>query len=239
MEPLDVRLPDGTRIRCLVGGEPTAPPVVLLHGLGERARGWEPVSTRLAGTYRVVAVDLRGHGDSDWPGEYSYELMRDDVTGVLDELGLSDVVLIGHSMGGVVAYLVALARPGQIARLVVEDAPMPFPREVAVRERPSGELPFDWPVVPAIAAQTDDPARRWWPLLAEIGAPTLLVGGGPTSTIPQRELEEVARTVPDCTLVTIPAGHHVHTTEPDAFVAAVRRWLADRGGLTAPAEPAR
>ena len=226
MDPIDVRAPDGTRIRCLVAGDPTAPAMVLLHGLGEQAAGWEPVAPRLAETFRVVALDLRGHGASDRPGAYSYELMRDDVIGVLDALELPEVVLVGHSMGGVVAYLVAAARPEGIARLVVEDAPMPFPRRAVVRERPPGELPFDWPVVPAIAAQTDDPHRRWWPLLRDIAAPVLLIAGGPTSTIPQDELHEVARLVPDCTLVTIPAGHHVHTNEPQAFTRAVLDWLA-------------
>ena len=226
MEAVDVRVPDGTRIRCLVAGDPAAPAMVFLHGLGEQAAGWEPVADRLAGAFRVIALDLRGHGASDRPGVYSYELMRDDVVGVLDALELREVVLVGHSMGGVVAYLVALARPQQVARLVVEDAPMPFPRRAAVRERPEGELPFDWPVVPAIAAQTDDPDRRWWPLLRDIAAPMLLVAGGPTSTIPQEELQEVARSVPDCTLVTIPAGHHVHTNEPEAFTRAVLDWLA-------------
>ena len=225
MRPVDVRVPDGTRIRCLVAGDPAAPPMVLLHGLGEQAAGWETVASGLAQTFRVVALDLRGHGASDRPGDYSYELMRDDVIGVLDALDLPEVVLVGHSMGGVVAYLVAAARPRQVVRLVVEDAPMPFPRGAAVRERPPGELPFDWPVVPAIAAQTDDPDRRWWPLLRDIAAPLLLVAGGPTSTIPQEELAEVARLVPDCTLVTIPAGHHVHAAEPEEFSDVVLDWL--------------
>jgi 3-oxoadipate enol-lactonase len=225
VDPVDVRVSDGTRIRCLVAGDPTAPAMVLLHGLGEQAAGWEPVAPRLAETFRVLALDLRGHGASDRPGVYSYELMRDDVIGVLDALELPEVVLVGHSMGGVVAYLVAAARPERIARLVVEDAPMPFARRAVVRERPPGELPFDWPVVPAIAAQTDDPHRRWWPLLRDLVAPVLLVAGGPTSTIPQEELDEVARLVPDCTLVTIPAGHHVHTNEPEAFTRAVLDWL--------------
>jgi pimeloyl-ACP methyl ester carboxylesterase len=116
-------------------------------------------------------------------------------------------------------------RPDLVARLVVEDAPMPFPRATAVRERPAGDLPFDWPVVPAVAAQTDDPERRWWPLLEQVRAPTLLIGGGPTSSIPGEELGAVARLVPDCTLVTIPAGHHVHATEPEAFCRAVLGWL--------------
>jgi pimeloyl-ACP methyl ester carboxylesterase len=83
-------------------------------------------------------------------------------------------------------------------------------------------------VVPAILGEANDPSRRWWPHLAGIAAPTLLVGGGPASTTPAEELAEVTRLVPDCTLVTIPAGHHVHAAEPEAFAEAVLGWLLPR-----------
>ena len=131
--------------------------MVLLHALGEQAASWDDVAARFATRFRVVALDLRGHGASTWPGTYSFPLMRDDVLGVLDALQLHDLVLIGHSMGGTVAYLVAQAQPGRIARLVVEDVPPPFPRERPVPARPPGELPFDWAVVPAIVEEVNDP----------------------------------------------------------------------------------
>ncbi len=199
--------------------------MVLLHALGEQATNWNSVTPRLAPLFRVVNLDLRGHGGSDWPGTYSFELMRDDVIAVLDALGLHDVVLVGHSMGGTVAYLVAQAQPERIKRLIIEDAPPPFPRTRPVPERPEGALPFDWAVVPAIIEQVNDPTRRWWTHLPDITAPTLLVGGGPTSHIPQDLLVEVSELVPDCTLITIPAGHNVHETEPDEFLKAVLTWL--------------
>jgi 3-oxoadipate enol-lactonase len=199
--------------------------MVLLHALGEQATSWNSVTPRLAPLFRVVNLDLRGHGGSDWPGNYSFELMRDDVIAVLDALGLHDVVLVGHSMGGTVAYLVAQAQPKRIKRLIIEDAPPPFPRTRPVPERPEGALPFDWAVVPAIIEQVNDPTRRWWTHLPDITAPTLLVGGGPTSHIPQDLLVEVSELVPDCTLITIPAGHNVHETEPDEFLKAVLTWL--------------
>lgn len=123
-----MRVADGIVIRCQLSGDPGAPAMVLLHALGEHAASWDEVVARVATRFRVVALDLRGHGGSTWPGRYSFTLMRDDVLGVLDALDLRDVVLVGHSMGGIVAYLVAHAHPGRIARLVVEDAPPPFPR---------------------------------------------------------------------------------------------------------------
>ena len=224
---MDVLLPEGTRIAYEEHGERLAPPLVLLHGLGEGALSWAAVAPRLAVQHRVLALDLRGHGASDWPGAYGFERMRDDVVGVLDALGLGEVVLVGHSLGGVVAYLVAFAHPGRVARLVVEDAPPPWPRGPrALPERPPGELPFDWAVVAAVAEQVDDPSMRWWPPLRELGVPLLVVGGGPTSTVPQDRLAEVVRRVPDGTLVTLDTGHDVHEQRPEAFADAVLGWLA-------------
>lgn len=199
--------------------------MVLLHALGEQAATWDNVAPQFASRFRVVTLDLRGHGTSDWPGTYSFELMRDDVIAVLDVLGLDDIILIGHSMGGAVAYLIAQAQPSRICRLVVEDAPPPFPRIRPVPQRPSETLPFDWNLVPAIVEQVNDPSMRWWKRLPDITAPTLLIGGGPTSHIPQDRLLEVSKLVPNCTLVTVPAGHHIHSDQPAAFVEAVLRWL--------------
>jgi len=143
VQRLDVRLPDGLRLACYRGGEPDAPPLVLLHALGEDSTSWEEVADRLAPHFSLLAVDLRGHGASDWPGSYSHELIRDDILGVLDAVGLHDVVLIGHSLGGAVAYLIAMQQPERVTRLVVEDVVPPFPHERPVRDRPDTPLPFD------------------------------------------------------------------------------------------------
>jgi 3-oxoadipate enol-lactonase len=220
-----VEVSEGTRIACHRSGNPGSQALILLHGLGEGAASWTGVEPRLAARFHVVTIDLRGHGASDWPGTYSFPLMRDDVVGVLDALGLRDVVLVGHSMGGTVAYLVSSARPDLVARLVVEDAPPPFPRVRQLPERPSEPFDFDWAVVPAILDEVNDPSRRWWPVLPGIVAPTLLIGGGPSSSIPQNLLLEVAALIPDCVLLEIPVGHHIHETQPDTFATAVLDWL--------------
>lgn len=216
---------NGVELAYYVSGDPDGAPLVLLHALGEQAASWDSVLPWFSPLFRVVAIDLRGHGASDWPGQYSFELMRDDVLSVFETLGLSDVVLIGHSMGGTVAYLVAQAEPTCVSRLIVEDVPPPFPRERSVPDRPERSLPFDWLVVPAIVEQVNDPGLKWWRRLPDITAPTLLVGGGPTSHIPQEKLVEVTRHIPDCTLITIPAGHDVHASRPADFAESVLLWL--------------
>jgi 3-oxoadipate enol-lactonase len=100
---------------------------MLLHALRERASTWTPVMARFAGRYGAFAVDLRGHGRSDWPGTYSFHLMRDDVVALIECLGLRKVTLVGHSMGGTVAYLVAMTRPGQVGGPIIDDVPCPIP----------------------------------------------------------------------------------------------------------------
>lgn len=144
---------------------------------------------------------------------------------MLDQLGLRKVTLVGHSMGGAVAYLVAMQRPDRVERLIVEDVPPPFPRDRPIPERPTGSLDFDWAVVPAIVGQVNDGDPAAWDGLGAITAPTLLIGGGADSHIPQDKLEAVAARIPCCALVTIAAGHHVHATCPSEFAGVVLNWL--------------
>lgn len=213
--------------------------MVLLHALGDTAEDWTPIALAFASQFRVVAVDLRGHGESDWPGNYTFELMRDDVIAVLDALDLKDITLVGHSMGGTVAYLIAQEQPDRIRRLIIEDVPPPFPRTGAVPARPQGTLPFDWQAVEAIVQQVNDPTRQWWPGLADITAPTLLIGGGPTSSIPQSLLVEVAHLVPVCTLVTIDAGHNIRQSQPKEFSDVIDGWLSTTESSESQPEPPR
>lgn len=200
--------------------------MIMLHALGQRATAWAPVTAVFAERFRVYAPDLRGHGDSDWPGAYSFHLMRDDVLSLLDQLAVDPVTLVGHSMGGVIAYLIASQQPERVARLIVEDAPVPYQRDRPIPVRPpESELDCDWEVVPAIISQVNAGDPQAWEGLGAITAPTLIVGGGPESSMPQDKLADVAARIPRCDLVTIPAGHHVHETRPAEFADTVLRWL--------------
>ena len=118
---------NGIRLAYFTSGRADGPPLVLLHSLGEPSATWDEIAPELGREYRLIAFDLRGHGDSEWPGEYSFELMRDDVLDALDRLGLEQVSIIGHSLGGTVASLVAEARPGLVRQLVLEDTCPPKP----------------------------------------------------------------------------------------------------------------
>ncbi|POX51075.1 alpha/beta fold hydrolase [Streptomyces sp. Ru72] len=215
----------GVRLACRISGPADAPPLVLLHALGEDGSTWDAVAPHLARGRRVHALDLRGHGRSDWPGVYSLELMRGDVLGFLDALGLGTVELIGHSLGGVVAYLLAQYRPGRVSRLVLEDVPVPRPRRPTAPARPDGDLTFDWGVVTAVRPQLDTPDPRWLERLGRITAETLVLAGGTGSHIPQDGVAELADRIPRGRMVTIPVGHLIHEAAPNAFTDAVSAFL--------------
>lgn len=99
----------------------TGPAVLLLHGGRLTARTWDFVCLGLRGDARLVALDLRGHGDSDWSDDYRVATMADDVIAAADHLGFDRVHLVGMSLGGTVAAHLAEAHPGRVERLVLVD----------------------------------------------------------------------------------------------------------------------
>jgi esterase len=101
------------------GGSGT--PLLMLHGLSGHARTWDHTAAALSDRYRVLALDQRGHGDSDWAPRYGFGPMSDDVLAFLDALQLGEVTLMGLSMGGLVSFVFAAAHPDRVCRLLVLD----------------------------------------------------------------------------------------------------------------------
>jgi pimeloyl-ACP methyl ester carboxylesterase len=97
------------------------PPLVLLHGLLGSSRNWQTAGGDLAAHFHVRALDLRNHGRSPHADTMHYEEMLGDVLAWLDAQGLSRATIVGHSMGGKVAMLLACRRPERVERLVVVD----------------------------------------------------------------------------------------------------------------------
>lgn len=111
-----VALPDGRRLHALTWkGRGTA--LVLLHGVLDSASGWNDLCR--ATSRPCIAIDLGGFGESDLPAQPSFAAYADDVIVALDDLGCEDYVLVGHSLGGAVATLIAEHRPGQVRALVL------------------------------------------------------------------------------------------------------------------------
>ena len=96
-------------------------PMMILHGLFGFSDNWQSHAKKLADYYRVILVDLRNHGRSKWSDDFSYDIMSDDIQMLVEDLGLEDLILVGHSMGGKVAMHFAQKFPDYLEKLVVVD----------------------------------------------------------------------------------------------------------------------
>ncbi|MFF0013894.1 alpha/beta fold hydrolase [Streptomyces sp. NPDC005374] len=236
---MDTVKANGITLAYRAWGPEDAPPVLLLHCRGADGADWTGIAERLAAEphpRRVYAPDLRGHGRSDWPGEapgaYAYEAMRDDMRGFLTALGVGSTDVVGHSLGGIVACLLAQSAPGVVRRLVLEDVPAPLPldppRPPAPASAPDSDPSFDRAMLLATDEQRNAPDPMWWDHMGRITMPTLLIAGGPTSPIPQEEIAMMASVIPDARLVTVGGGHLVHESRPEEFLAALVPFLEAR-----------
>lgn len=115
---------DGTRIHYLETGSGD-PPILLVHGWSCDHTYFAPQFERFGRKHRVVAVDLRGHGQSDKPEQaYTMAVFADDLASLCGELGLVRPVVIGHSLGGMIAVELARRFPDLPSALVLADAPI-------------------------------------------------------------------------------------------------------------------
>jgi pimeloyl-ACP methyl ester carboxylesterase len=114
---------NGLTLHYVEWGAPYAEPLVLLHGITGHARTWDRLAADLTHRYRVLALDQRGHGDSDAAPDADYRVapMADDLAAFVDKLGLGTFTLLGLSMGGRVAIAYAGEHPHRVARLVIVD----------------------------------------------------------------------------------------------------------------------
>jgi pimeloyl-ACP methyl ester carboxylesterase len=116
-----VPLDDGD-MHVVEDGRPGAPGLLLIHGSAASVAWWDPVVRVLAGAYRVIRVDLLGHGKSASPvGGYGIPAQARRVGAALDRLGAGRVTVIGHSMGCMVATALAEQRPDRVAALALID----------------------------------------------------------------------------------------------------------------------
>ncbi len=244
----------------------TAPSaLLLLHGGGAHARWWGNVAPLFLADFRVFALDLRGHGDSDHaPGHYRFESLAEDLALVIERVA-PGADIIGASMGGQVALLAA-AMGVAMRRLILVDVPPRPPANVVDRRSlfgtpkiyPSREealrrfrvIPSETSASPSILAEIARhsirplgdgryrlkfdhrmfaaPPREPPPdLLERVRVPTLLLRGEKSDILDAATAGEMARRIADCRLVTIPqAGHHLFLDNTEAFVEAVKGFLA-------------
>jgi pimeloyl-ACP methyl ester carboxylesterase len=231
----------GVRLAYRETGDPAGKPVLLLHGMSSSAGSWDAFAAELADAgFRAIALDQRGHGGSSRAMSYSLHQFRDDAAAFLDRAGLERVDLVGHSLGGHVGTMLAQVQPQRIRRMVLEDIPV-RPREAELNGQASpfslvgmllaqlGGLRklrgFDRRLVRPIITELRTPDPQWWTALRRVTVPTLVISGGPTSHVPAARLRDLTLALPDADLVTIDAGHRVHSLRPHDFAAAVLPFL--------------
>jgi pimeloyl-ACP methyl ester carboxylesterase len=124
---------NGLRLHYLDWGAATKPALILLHGIARHAHTFDHLASNLASDYHVIALDMRGHGDSAWSPEGAY-LVEDyvkDLEGLVAQLGLRRLTLLGNSTGGRVVQVFAGLHAELVERLVVEDVGPERPQDIA------------------------------------------------------------------------------------------------------------
>ncbi|MFG2621409.1 alpha/beta fold hydrolase [Streptomyces sp. NPDC048507] len=235
---------DGIRLVAEVWGAASAPPLVLLHAGGRTRHSWGRTGPRLAALgWRVVAPDLRGHGDSEWPADGAYGLGRyaEDVRALVAALG-GRPVLVGASLGGLGALLAAGEPPGAAVRalVLVDVAHRPDPRGLrriaaVMRRHANGRAPWDPRMLDAFEGRMDPPGRaeRLLDAACRADVPVLLVRGGISDVLREDAAAEFCARVPRARHVEVAGAGHVVVGEGEGdelFIDAVVPFLEELKG---------
>ena len=135
------------RLHYLDWGNRGKPPLILIHGGRDHARSWDWTAERLRDDWHVIAMDHRGHGDSEWvsDGNYSSGDMVYDLAQLVHQLGVGPVTLVSHSMGGNVALRYAGTFPDMVTKIVaIEGLGMSPKRQAEMRATPYPERLAEW-----------------------------------------------------------------------------------------------
>jgi pimeloyl-ACP methyl ester carboxylesterase len=124
---------NGLRIHYLDWGSEGKPPLIMLHGIGRVAHTFDHIAPHFVSNYHVMAVDMRGHGDSDWDpkGAYLVEDYTKDIEGMAVQLHLRNITIWGNSTGGRVAQVFAGLHPELVSAVISEDVGPERPTQVA------------------------------------------------------------------------------------------------------------
>ncbi len=161
---------NGLRLHYLEWGDPAKPPMILLHGIARHAHTFDHIAPAFARDHHVMALDMRGHGDSAWSPEGAY-LVQDyvsDLEALVAALRLRRLTLLGNSTGGRVVQVFAGLHPDLVDRIVVEDVGPERPQNIAdafarrVEQEANGWATEDELVAQLVAAnrRTPEPLLR-------------------------------------------------------------------------------
>jgi pimeloyl-ACP methyl ester carboxylesterase len=221
-----VTLPGGPTLSYQEWGRPDGAVVLLLHGLTSSSQGWRHLAPVLGRHFRCIAPDARGHGESDWTRDYSFEAMRDDVVGLMRTLGILGAIPYGHSMGALTAYLLAATEPELVRMLVLEEMPPPDPARPPrpIPRRPEPGTSHDWRAEIAVHRWRNQPTPGWWDYAERIQVETLVLGGA-RSYLPQHRLHDLSNRLPHGRFASLDLEHAMHEDRPGEVLAVVEPFL--------------
>ena len=130
---------NGLRFHYRDWGNDGAQTLLLLHGLSSHARTWDGFATAMQDDFHILALDQRGHGETEWADDYYADRMVEDVHAFVGALGLERIALLGLSMGGRNAYMYAALHPQVVERLVIVDIGRSHRRWVEIGRRRRAE----------------------------------------------------------------------------------------------------
>ena len=121
------------RIHYLDWGNTARPPMILIHGIARHAHTFDHIAPHFARDYHVLAIDMRGHGDSSWDpkGDYLVEDHVKDLEALVRQLKLTRITMLGNSTGGRVVQVFAGLHPDLVTKLIVEDVGPQRPEDIA------------------------------------------------------------------------------------------------------------
>ena len=232
----------------------TGEPLIALHAYWMEAGTWDGMASALSPDYRVLALDQRGHGQSDKAADLSWDAFISDLGAFLDHLDAHEpVALVGNSLGGTVAFRYAARHPERVSVLVNEESPAVedgnldfmkawdgvFPTRAALEEAIGERLL--WSVEPSIrsvdngwtlafsARQLADNQQNlngdFWSDWLATEHPALVIRGERSRAVDGQLLQQMADRRPGTMLQSFDAGHVVHHDQPKAFADAVRSFL--------------
>jgi lipase len=152
------------RLHALEWGDPAAPAVMCMHGVSSHAARFRRLAERLTPRFRVVSVDLRGHGESEWEPPWDFDTHVGDLLETADGLGVDVADWMGHSFGGRLALELAARAPERVRRLVLLDPAVwvPPPRALEIAEQMRADESFASPEeAVAVRVATSPLTPRW------------------------------------------------------------------------------
>lgn len=202
-------------------GDPTGPPLVLIHGFSDNWQAFQPLIGPLSQSWHIYALDLRGHGKSEKKtGAYRYRDHLRDLESFMDGVVAEPAVIFGHSMGGAISIMYAAAHPEKTRALIIGDSPLNFKGS-----RFQMQISYNF-----LREIYDDQSKGYETeeLLPKMKCPVLLLRANPKKggLIPDEDLKKAKALIGRLqTVMYDDIGHDLHKAKPSRILEDVARFL--------------